>query len=152
MSVLLKDGRHQKPTQISYFSVTVKSINTNTDLWFMLCSYELSYKYYRTAQIYDLSFLSTSPAETKKRNPFSRDLSYSSFALWLGSPCRVGPIVPKTKILKRFSVRLCDKSPPVDSHAVEDTVLKLFESKKVFLFQMYYLYIHTFYLGQKKKF
>ncbi len=95
-----------------------------------------------------LFFLSTSPAETKEKNPFSSDLSYSSFAPWLGSSCRVGPIVPKTEILKGFSDRLCDKSPPVDSHAVEDTVLKLIESKKVFLLQMYYLYIHTFYCGQ----
>ncbi len=47
--------------------------------------------------------------------------------------------------------RLCDKSPPVDSRAVEDTVLKLIESKKVFLFQMYFCIYTHFILAKKKK-
>ncbi|MGL5904517.1 MAG: hypothetical protein ACRCZO_17675 [Cetobacterium sp.] len=79
----------------------------------------------------NLAFLLASPIETKERNPFSSELSYSSFAPWLGSSCRAGSVLPKTEILKGFSDRLSDKSPPVDLHAVEDTVLKLLESKKV---------------------
>ncbi len=51
---------------------------------------------------FDLFFLSTSPVETKEKNPFSSDLSYSSFAPGLDPPAGLDQLFQKRRSLKDF--------------------------------------------------
>nr|XP_023671165.1 HMG domain-containing protein 3-like [Paramormyrops kingsleyae] len=67
---------------------------------------------------------------TKSKNPFTGKVSYSAFAPWIGALSRVGPVVPKTEVLKGFSRHLSDSDAKPKGSISEDTFLHLLESKK----------------------
>ncbi|KAL2082488.1 hypothetical protein ACEWY4_022306 [Coilia grayii] len=67
---------------------------------------------------------------TSSKNPFCRELDYSAFAPWVGEFSRVGPVLPKTEVLKGLSKQLNSTEKSTASFPIEDALFRVLDTKK----------------------